>query len=182
MPQAVATRYAHALVEAVLNPASTLDPKQAAAELDAFQQMVAGDSELRNILLSPAVPAPRKRAVVAKFAEMMPLSRVVRNFFYILIDRRRINLLDEVVEAYKVILDERLGVVRAEVRSARPLNPQQQSALQAELSQISGKQVRCKYAVDEGLLGGVVAKIGSTVYDGSVRAQLNALRLRLVAR
>jgi F-type H+-transporting ATPase subunit delta len=169
-------------VEAVLNPAARLEPKQAAEELDSFQQMLSGTSELRNVLLSPAVPAARKRAVIAKFADMMPLSRIVRNFLYVLIDRRRIDILDEVVEAYKVILDERLGVVRADVRSARPLNPQQQSALQTELSQISGKQVRCNYAVDEDLLGGVVAKIGSTVYDGSVRAKLTALKQRLVAR
>ncbi len=182
MPQAVATRYARALVEAVLNPAASLAPKQAAEELDSFQQMLTGASELRNVLLSPAVPAARKRAVVGKFAEMMPLSRIVRNFLYILIDRRRITILNEVVEAYKVILDERLGVVRADVKSARPLSGQQQSELQAELSQISGKQVRCTYVVDEDLLGGVVAKIGSTVYDGSVRAQLNALKQRLVAR
>jgi F-type H+-transporting ATPase subunit delta len=182
MPQAVATRYARALVEAVLNPASRLEPKQVAEELDSFQQMLAGTSELRNILLSPAVTASRKRAVVGKFAEMIPLSKVVRNFIYVLMDRRRIGILHEVVEAYKVILDERLGVMRADVQSARPLNPQQQSALQAELSQISGKQVRCNYSVDEDLLGGVVARIGSTVYDGSVRAQLNALKQRLTSR
>jgi len=182
MPQAVATRYARALVEAVLNPASNLEPKRAAEELDSFQKMLAGASELRNVLLSPAVTASRKRAVIARFADMMPLSKIVRNFLYVLIDRRRIDILDEVVEAYKVILDERLGVLRADVKSARPLSPQQQSVLQAELSQISGKQVRCNYSVDEELLGGVVAKIGSTVYDGSVRAQMNALKERLVSR
>src|SRR3954451_21646692 len=101
MPQAVATRYARALVEAVLNPASRLEPKQAAEELDSFQQMLGGTSELRNVLLSPAVTAARKRAVVAKFADMMPLSKIVRNFLYVLIDRRRIDILNEVVEAYK---------------------------------------------------------------------------------
>ncbi len=182
MPQAVATRYARALVEAVLNPAAALEPKLAAEELHSFQEMLAGGSELRNVLLSPAVTASRKRAVVAKFAEMMPLSRIVRNFLYVLIDRRRILILDEIVDAYGVILDERLGVVRADVKSARPLSGEQQSALQVELSRISGKEVRCNYAVDEDLLGGVVAKIGSTIYDGSVRAQLNTLKQRLTSR
>ena len=182
MPHAVATRYARALVEAVLNPAAALEPKLAAEELHSFQELLAGGSELRNVLLSPAVTASRKRAVVAKFAGMMPLSRIVRNFLYVLIDRRRILILDEIVDAYKVILDERLGVVRADVKSARPLSGEQQSALQVELSRISGNEVRCNYAVDEDLLGGVVAKIGSTIYDGSVRAQLNALKQRLTSR
>ena len=182
MPQAVATRYARALVESVLDPGSKQDPKQVSSELVSFEELLDGTSELRNVLLSPAVSASRKRAVVAKFAEMLPLSRLVKNFLYVLIDRRRINIMGEIVEAYKVILDERLGVVRADVKSAQPLNSEQHRALQHELSLLSGKQVRCDYAVDPELLGGVVAKIGSTVYDGSVRAQLNALKQRLVAR
>jgi F-type H+-transporting ATPase subunit delta len=182
MPQAVATRYGRALVESVLDPGSKLDPKQASGELEVFQQMLDGTSELRNVLLSPAVSPARKRAVVARFAEMLPLSRLVRNFLYVLVDRRRINIIDEIVEAYKVILDSRLGVIRADVKSAQPLKPEQRAALEHELSLLSGKQVRCDYAVDQELLGGVVAKIGSTVYDGSVRAQLNALKQRLVAR
>ncbi len=182
MPQAVATRYARALVESVLDPGSTLNPKDASAELEAFQQMLEGTSELRNVLLSPAVSPARKRAVLAKLAEMVPLSRLVRNFLYVLVDRRRINIIDEIVEAFKVILDSRLGVVRADVKSAQPLTAGQRAALEHELSLLSGKQVRCDYVVDQELLGGVVAKIGSTVYDGSVRAQLNALKQRLVAR
>ena len=182
MPQAVATRYARALVESVLDPGSTLNPKDASVELEAFQQMLEGTSELRNVLLSPAVSPARKRAVLAKLAEMVPLSRLVRNFLYVLVDRRRINIIDEIVEAFKVILDSRLGVVRADVKSAQPLTAGQRAALEHELSLLSGKQVRCDYVVDQELLGGVVAKIGSTVYDGSVRAQLNALKQRLVAR
>jgi F-type H+-transporting ATPase subunit delta len=182
MPQAVASRYANALVAAVLDPASKVAPKQAADELHAFVQMLDGTSELHNVLLSPAVSASKKHAVVARFAQMMPLSPLVRNFLYVLIDKRRINILDEIHEAFKVILDEQLGLVRADVKSAQPLNAEQQTLLQQELSLITGKQVRCDYAVDTELLGGVVAKIGSTIYDGSVRAQLDSLKQRLVAR
>ncbi len=182
MPQAVASRYANALVEAVLDPASKAAPKQAAEELHAFVEMLDGTSELHNILLSPAVSASKKHGVVARFAQIMPLSPLVRNFLYVLIDKRRINILDEIYEAFKVILDERLGLVRADVKSAQPLNGEQQTLLQQELSRITGKQVRCDYTVDGELLGGVVAKIGSTIYDGSVRAQLESLKQRLVAR
>lgn len=182
MPQAVASRYANALVDAVLSASPAVDPHQAAAELKFFEEMVNGASELRNILLSPAVSSARKRAVVARFAETMPLSRLVRNFVYVLIDHRRIRILDEVRAAFEFIVDERLGLVRADVKSAAPLADPQKNALQAELSRLTGKQVKCDYSVDPDLLGGVTARIGSTIYDGSVRAQLNSLRQRLVAR
>jgi F-type H+-transporting ATPase subunit delta len=182
MPQAVASRYANALVDAVQSASPPLDPRQAASELKSFEEILDGPSELRNILLSPAVPAARKRAVVKKFAEMIPLSGLVRNFIYVVIDHRRIPILGEIREAFELIVDERLGLVRAEVKSAAELADPQRNALQAELSRLTGKQVKCNYSVDPELLGGVMARIGSTIYDGSVRAQLNSLRQRLVAR
>jgi F-type H+-transporting ATPase subunit delta len=182
MPQAVASRYANALVDAVQSASPPADPRQAASELKSFEEIVNGASELRNILLSPAVSSARKRAVVARFAETLPLSRLTRNFIYVLIDHRRIPMLGEIREAFELIVDERLGLVRAEVKSAAQLADPQRNALQAELSRLTGKQVKCNYSVDPELLGGVTARIGSTIYDGSVRAQLNSLRQRLVAR
>lgn len=182
MPQAVSIRYARALADAVMAPESGLDPKAALAELQGFASMVAESTELRNVLLSPAVSNTKKRAVVARFAESLPLARLIRNFLYIVIDRRRADLLNDIAEAFEAALDERLGVVRADVKSAAPLNDRQQLELQQELSRVSGKQVRCDFSTDPELIGGVVARIGSTVYDGSVRTQLEGLRERLVAR
>ncbi|MGH9628657.1 MAG: ATP synthase F1 subunit delta [Bryobacteraceae bacterium] len=182
MAQAVATRYARALVDSVLDPKSQLEPGQALDELQSLQRMLADSTELRSILLSPAVSGARKRSVVARLAEILPLSRLVRNFMYVLMDRRRIDILDEAAQAFQDILDERLGIVRADVSSAMPLSDSQKSALGEELSRMTGKQVRCEFTRDETLLGGVVARIGSTVYDGSVRTQLDNLRGRLVSR
>jgi F-type H+-transporting ATPase subunit delta len=182
MPQALSFRYARALADAVMDPKTGLDPKQALNELRAFTAIVRESNELRNVLLSPAVSNSKKRNVVARFADSLPLSRVVRNFLFVLVDRRRTDLLNDMADAFETALDERLGIVRADVKSASPLNERQQSDLQQELSRVSGKKVRCDFSIDPALIGGVVARIGSTVYDGSVRSQLETMRERLVAR
>jgi F-type H+-transporting ATPase subunit delta len=119
--------------------------------------------------------------VVQRFAETMPLSNPVRNFLYVVIDRRRTGNLNEIADAFELALDERMGILRAEVTSAAPLDETQQAALQQQLSRVSGKQVRCEFKIDPALIGGVTARIGSTVYDGSVRTQLQNMRERLVA-
>lgn len=181
MASALAFRYAHALADAVLAPEAGVDAHRIAGELRTFHAAVTESYDLRNVLLSPAVPTARKRAVAAKIAESAGLSRIVRNFLFVMIDRRRTDLLGVIAEAFETVIDERLGFVRAKVSSAAPLNGQQQADLQDALSRASGKQVRCDFAVDASLIGGVVARIGSTVYDGSVRSQLDLLRQRLVS-
>ena len=181
MPHAVATRYAHALADAVLAPGSGIEGKDAAGQLRSFESLVKTVPEFRNVLLSPAVSTSKKRGVITRFAESLRLSRLVRNFLFIIVDRRRADILDEITEAFETALDERLGFVRAEVTSAAPLNGRQQSELQDALSHVAGKQVRCDFRVNPELIGGVVARIGSKVYDGSVRTQLQSLGQRLVS-
>jgi F-type H+-transporting ATPase subunit delta len=180
MSLAVASRYARALADAVLGPKSDTPPAAAAAQLGRFQEAVQQSPELRNVLLSPAVSAARKRNVVEQMAPAFELSRLVRNFLYVLIDHRRVPLLGEIRKAFEVELDARLGILRAQVSSAQPLNDGQRAAVEAQLSQLTGKQVRAQFDVNPQLLGGVSARIGSTVYDGSARGQLEALRQRLV--
>jgi F-type H+-transporting ATPase subunit delta len=182
MPQAVATRYARALADSALDPKNRVEGRQVLTELATFEQMMKDSADLRNILLSPAVQSSRKRAVIGKFSEVLPLSRLVRNFLYVTVDHHRIGIIGEIREAFEAVLDERLGVVRAEVKSAMPLDAGQQHTVQAELSRVAGKQVRCTFDTDANLVGGVMARIGSTIYDGSVRARLDTLRERLVAR
>ena len=182
MPQAVSIRYARALADAVFSPSSGLEPKQALDELRAFSAMVQDSAELRNVLLSPAVSNTKKRNVIGRFAESLPLSRLIRNLLFVIIDRRRSDLIPDIADAFETALDERRGIVRADIKSAAPLNEQQQAELQQELSRLSGKQVRGDFSTDPALIGGVVARIGSTVYDGSVRSQLESMRERLVAR
>ncbi len=175
MPAAVAFRYARALAD--LAGQARVD--DVAAELEAFVAVLGGSADLRNAIQSPAVPPPRKRAVIARMAEMLPLSALVRRFLYVVVDHRRAGLLAEICEAYEQVMDERQGISRAEVVSARELSRAEQSDLTASLAQLTGRQVRARFAVREDLIGGVIARIGSTVYDGSVRGQLEVLKERL---
>ena len=182
MPQAVSYRYARALADAVLDPRSGMTAEKAKSELRAFDELVKSSAELQNVLLSPAVAPPRKRAVIARFAAELPLQKIVRNFLYVLVDRRRIGLLHDAREAFEAEIDERSGIVRAKVTSASTLAEPEKARMQATLSQMTGKQVRVEFSTDKELIGGIVAKIGSTIYDGSVRGQLGQLRARLVSR
>lgn len=179
MVSIVTSRYARALAEVVLAPGSSVDQQTALDQLRALESLIAESSALRTVLLSPAVPASKKRAIAAKLAGPLGIAKPLRNFLFVLIDRRRIGLLSEIREAFEAMLDERNGVVRADVTSAAGLSDSQRESLQAQLSRLSGKRVRLEFREDPKLLGGVVARIGSTVYDGSVRGELDTLRKRL---
>jgi len=176
MASAVANRYARALVDLVLAPDSTLKPEDAVAQLREAAQMIRQSQELRIALLTPAIQKSRKRAVVAKLLEGRGGSHLIRNFLFVIIDHRRVDNLEEMVEAFELLLDERLGFVRAEVTSAAPLDEQRSAGLQAELARLTGKRMRLRFTVDPSLIGGVIARIGSTVYDGSLRGQFSELR------
>src|SRR5579862_2358669 len=106
---AVATRYASALADVVTEAGSPLKPEQAAAELRAFEEALEGSAELRNALITPAVPPGRKRAVVGRIADALKLSRLTRNFLYVLVDRRRMASLATIIHSFELIVEERLG-------------------------------------------------------------------------
>ena len=178
---AVVNRYANALADVVLSPQSDVKPQDALAQLRAFSDAVGESRDLRAVLATPAVLVTRKRAVLKDIAQRLGTSRVVRNFILVLSDHRRIAALAQVVDAVETIFDERMGFVRAEVKSAYDLPAAQQNELSSQLSAIAGKPIRMRFAVDPELIGGVMAKIGSRVYDGSVRGQLADMRRRLSA-
>jgi F-type H+-transporting ATPase subunit delta len=176
---AVVNRYANALADVVLSPDSGVQPPQAVAQLRAFDEVVSSSSDLRSVLSSPAIPVARKRAIIKEIAAKMGFATVMRNFVLVVNDHRRAAALAQIVDAFETIIDERLGFVRAEVRSATELDNNQQGELSGRLGQLAGAPVRIKFAVDPDLIGGVTARIGSTVYDGSVRGRLAGMRTRL---
>ena len=176
---AVATRYAKALADVTTSAAAGLRPEEALSQLRAFEAALAASHELQNALTTPAVPASRKRAVVGRIAGILKVSTIARNFLFVLIDHRRIALLGEILHSFELIVDERLGFARAEVSSPRELTESQRGAISGQLERLTGKRIRMRFAVDPALIGGVVARIGSTVYDGSVRGQLQTLGRRL---
>jgi len=176
---AVASRYARALVDVVLDPNARAQPQQIAAELRAFSGVLASTAELRHALASPSVATARKKTIIGRIADRLELSRITHNFLYVLNHHRRLDALEAVVDTFEVLLDERLGFTRAHVTSAQELDAGQQSALEAELAKLTGKRVRLKFATDRNLIGGLVARIGSTVYDGSVKGRLESLGRQL---
>jgi F-type H+-transporting ATPase subunit delta len=179
MPAALASRYARVLADLAMKPGAGVDPHAVMHEIEAFEEALGASHDLRTALESPAIPPGRKRAVIARLAKTLPLSSLVRRFLAVLVDHRRTSLLPEIRPAFEAVMDERLGVVRVDVVSARELTAAQREDLAASVGRLSGKRARAHFAVREELLGGAVARVGSTVFDGSVRGQLEALKQRL---
>jgi len=131
------------------------------------------------VLLSPAVPPPRKRSLIGRLAAGLGVSDLLKRFLYVLVDHRRIGLLAEIHEAFEIEVDRRRGLARVDVSSARELTATEREALARELSRLTGQQPRLRFRLAPELIGGLVARVGSTVYDGSVRGQLAALKERM---
>lgn len=180
MASAVAYRYARALVDLVMDAGSPLKPEEAVEQLRAVEELISGSAELRTALLTPAIQTSRKRAIVGTLLERMSISQLIRNFTFVVINHRRVTIMGEIREAFEQVLDERVGVVRAQVSSAAPLDEDRNAALETELSKLTGKRIRMQFVVDPELIGGVLARIGSTLYDGSIRGHIQELRRKLV--
>jgi len=171
-----ANRYAKALLDS-LYPQKAEDGLR---QLQNFQLLLKDQPDARRLLENPTVSADRRKRLVKEIAAASGYDQRVANFIDILVDRNRLQLIDEITTAYQKLLDERLGVVRAIVRAAHPLDAAQQKELVTKLENVTGKQVRMEMALDPSLIGGVVAQVGSTIYDGSVRQQLKAFKSRLI--
>jgi F-type H+-transporting ATPase subunit delta len=174
--RASAARYARALFD-VASTEST--PEQAEKELTAFSALVRSHADLQRALINPAVPAAGKRAVVQQLLERQTVSAPVRKLLMLLAERDRLELLPDLVQVFHERVMEHQKVVSAEVTTAAPLSPDRLSQLQQRLSAATGRKVDVTTKVDPALIGGMVTRIGSTVYDGSVASQLAALRQRL---
>ncbi len=179
MVSVVASRYASALVEVVAAAGSSVSPAGAVEQLRSVEEAVKQSPPLRAIFQNPAVSKIRKRAVIGRITQEMGTSRQIRNFLFVAADRGRIGQLSEIREAFETLLDAKLGFMRADVTSAHSLDDGQRQKLEAQLARLSAKRIRPYYAVDPALVGGVIARVGSTVYDGSVRGQLESLRRKL---
>jgi F-type H+-transporting ATPase subunit delta len=178
---AVAARYANALADVVTGSASALNPQQAVIELRGFEDALRSSAELHNALITPAVASSRKKAVVGRIADLLKLSRITRNFLLVLVDHRRIPSLSDIIRTFEEVVDARLGFAQGEVASASDLSEAERRTLTAELERVTGKRIRVRFTLDPSLIGGAIARVGSTVYDGSVRGQLAALERRLGA-
>jgi F-type H+-transporting ATPase subunit delta len=175
---AIASRYARALVEVVLE--QRLDADVVREQLNSFVEAVRESVELRRVWESPAVPSKQKRAVLNAIVGQMNAFKAIRNFMAVIIDHRRIPMLNEIARQFGVELDSQLGFVQAEISSARQLSNEEKRELESQVERLTGKKVRAHYASDEGLLGGVMVRVGSTIYDGSIRGQLEKMKQELI--
>ena len=174
----VTSRYARAFADVVAE--SKLSPDSVKAQLDSLVEVFESSDDLRRVWETPSIPAEQKRAVLdSLIAKMGGVPRELRNFIAVLIDHGRIVVLPQIAQQFATEMNQRLGIVQAEVTSARELAPTERADLLAQLTQLTGKQVAASYAVDASLLGGAQVRVGSTVYDGSVRGQLERMRQQL---
>ena len=178
MSGAVAQRYAAALADVALEQRIT---DKAKADLAAFETAFHAAPDLRNFLESPAIGENAKQNAIWQIAAKMELSAAVGNFVRLIVRHRRTEMLSEIQVAFRQELNARLGIAEAEVTSAQSLNDQQKSELTRALEKRTGKKIEARFHEDKNLLGGAVVRVGSTVYDGSVREQLARLRQQLEA-
>jgi F-type H+-transporting ATPase subunit delta len=174
--EAVARRYASALADVALEQ---IKADQVKSDFGTFVDTFYSSGDLRNLLETPAVGPELKRKVIEKLAEKMALDPAVRNFIYLIVDHRRTELLREIQQAFSEELNARLGIAEAKVTSAQALSAEEKQQMTAALARKTGKKIEAQFQEDRSLLGGAVVRVGSTVYDGSVREQLNRLREQL---
>jgi F-type H+-transporting ATPase subunit delta len=173
----VTSRYARAFVDVVID--ARLDPSRVLQELEGISAIARHSEELRKVWESPAIPSEQTRQLLDAIVARQGISRPVRNFIAVLIDHRRIIMLEQVLKDFQHELDNRLGFAEAEISSARELSDSERRTLEVQVEKLTGKKVRARYSRDTSLLGGAVVKLGSTIYDGSVAGQLERIREQL---
>ena len=179
MPTVVANRYARALADVV---ASAGNYQQVLGELEDFGAAYRESLEFREVCDTPAVGMPQKLKVLEALAAKMGSSHVTLNFLRVLMSHYRMPLLGEAIQAFRSVVNARLGIVRVRISSATGLSPEEQNLLQARFNELTQKKSELEFHLDGSLIGGLVAQIGSTVFDGSIRASLDRLRGQLLAQ
>ena len=175
--KALAERYAGALVDVALENGQA---DQIKVELAQFAAMVRDSDELHSFLANPSIARAGKHAAIEQLVTRMGASRTLRNYLFVIVDQRRAGLLIEIEQAFSALLDARQGIMQATVASAAELTDLERAEMNAALVKLTGKKVQAKFTTDATLIGGAVVRIGSTIYDGSVRAQLERMRVRMI--
>lgn len=170
----VASTYARAFADVVFD--THLDAARALGGLRQIGTLYSESVELRRVLENPAVPADQKRQLLDSIVQRGGIERPVRNLVAVLIDHRRLPFLSRIVEQLEKELDARLGFTEAQISSARELGDTEKRTLETQIEKTTGKKVRANYGLDPSLLGGAVVRIGSTIYDGSVKGQLERMK------
>jgi F-type H+-transporting ATPase subunit delta len=176
MQSSIALKYARNLVEVAAEAGREAEVHK---ELQAFRDVLNSSQELRDTLDNPAIPFVAKRRIIEELALEIPLQKTAVNFVLVVLGNARMNQFERILEAVGSVLDERKGIVQADVFSARKLGNEMRRKLEGSLAELTGGKVRLEFVLDPDLVGGLKVRIGSEIYDGSVRTQLNAIQREL---
>jgi F-type H+-transporting ATPase subunit delta len=174
--QIVARRYATALADVVLEKNEAPEVQR---ELVTWQQIIESNSQLQEVFQNPTIALDRKRAVLHRLIELTRPRQTTINFLNVLLQNQRLTELRAINRKFADVLDERAGMIAATVTTARPVPENFRQNLHQTLSALTNKKVRIDFATDPDLIGGLVTRIGSTVYDGSVRNHLQQIKEKM---
>jgi F-type H+-transporting ATPase subunit delta len=172
----VARRYATALADVVLERG---EAREVQDELNAWEALLQANANLREVFANPTIALDQKRGVLNKLIEAAKPRATTANFLKVLLQNQRVTELGEINSRFAQILDERAGMIAATVTTARPVPEDAQQKLHDTLAGLTGKKVRIDFTTDTEMIGGMVTRIGSTVYDGSVRSQLQQIKEKM---
>jgi F-type H+-transporting ATPase subunit delta len=174
--QTIARRYATALADVVTERGEAAEVQ---AELKVWERMIDENPMLREVFANPTVPYEKKQKVLSELIARTNVRETTKNFLRLLLKNGRLTELAEINRRLAQVLDERAGVVAAHVVTARPITEDVRKTIQSKLQGMTGRKVRLSFETEDDIIGGLVTRIGSTVYDGSVRTQLELLADKL---
>ncbi len=174
-----AARYARAFADVVFD--AKLNQDEVEQQLDDFAATLAGSKDLKELLLNPSIPVRKRVSILDAVNARVGCGPKVRNFLAVLISHERLAALGEIMQEYRLEMNKRSSISDAEVVTARPLEEQERAQLEGKVAELAGNRVNATFREDKSLIGGVIVRIGSTIYDGSVRGRLQRLKERLVS-
>jgi F-type H+-transporting ATPase subunit delta len=175
--ETVARRYATALADVVIK---TDEIQTVKAEMKGWEDLIASNNDLQRAFSNPSIAHLNKEKVLESLLARTKPSKTTSNFLRILLRNGRLTEIREINEKFASVIDERSGIVGAEITSARELSNGERDELSSSIAKLTGKQVKLDFIIDENIIGGVVTRVGSTVYDSSVKTQLENLKQQLV--
>jgi F-type H+-transporting ATPase subunit delta len=176
---AIAAPYARAFADVVFE--AHLNANDVQQQLNDFVAAWRESADLRELFLDPSFPSDQKVAILDKLNARLGMSVQVRNFIAVIIQHDRLYVLDEILAEYRKEVNRRLGISEVQVTTARPLDANERQGIEQKVAAMTGTQVQATYHEDKSLLGGVVVRVGSTIYDGSVKGRLDRLKEQLAS-
>jgi F-type H+-transporting ATPase subunit delta len=177
---AFALRYARAFADVIAEAHLSYDDVK--SQLNDFSTAWHAAADLREVFLDPSFPLPEKITILDRLNEKMKLAQQVKNFVAVLLHHNRMDAYEEILDEFQKEMNGRLGIAQVEVTSARVLDEQERQALIMKIGEMVHGKVEAKFHEDRSLIGGVIVRVGSTIYDGSVRGRLAVLEEQLAAK